>query len=50
MIDYYSNFFEIEPVTSPNTGNIIRLLKSQFARHGIPNVIVSDCGPQFTSE
>ena len=25
-------------------------MKSIFARHGIPSVVRSDCGPQYTSE
>ena len=28
----------------------VRKLKAQFARHGIPDIVVSDNGPQFSSE
>ena len=40
IVDDYSNFFELRVITS---------LKSQFARHGIPNVVRSDNGSQFSS-
>ena len=29
---------------------VINKIKGQFARHGIPNTVMSDNGPQFTSE
>ena len=29
---------------------VIQKLKQQFASHGIPDIVVSDNGPQFDSE
>lgn len=49
-IDYYSNFIEAEYMSTTNTSMVIKVLKKQFARFGIPNVLVSDGGPQFTSQ
>ena len=48
-IDHYSDFFEVDPL--PNTLATTVVAKScvQFARHGIPEVLVSDNGPQFIS-
>lgn len=48
-VDYYSNFIEVEYLTSTVSSNVITLFKKQFSRFGIPKVIVSDGGPQFTS-
>lgn len=51
VIDYYSKYVEIENLGSNTTAeNVIKKLKSIFARHGIPNIINSDNGPQFTSK
>lgn len=47
LVDYYSNFFEVAKLNSTKTPSIIKNLKTNFARHGIPNVIISDNGPQF---
>ena len=49
LSDYYSNFFEMTKLTSMNAENVISICKSRFARHGVPDVLVSDCGTQFTS-
>ena len=32
------------------SANVINICKSHFSRYGIPDVLVSDCGTQFTSE
>ena len=49
LVDYYSGFFEIESVKQTKSENIIRACKSQFARYGIPDVLITDNGPQFSS-
>ena len=49
-VDYFSNFFEIDRLYSTTTLSIIRKLKAQLARYGIPDEVISDQGPQFTSE
>ena len=49
-VDYYSRFFEVDRVGSNAYAHqIVSCLKKQFARYGIPSVLVSDNGPQFTS-
>ena len=51
LIDYYSNFLEVDVLESGSTSkHIIKKLKPHFARHGIPNILVSDNGPQLVSE
>ena len=47
---YYSNFIETDLLTSETSTRTIALLKKHFARYGTPRVIVSDGGPQFTSQ
>ena len=47
--DYFSDFFELDHLRSTSSVHVIRKLKSHFARHGIPEQLVTDNGPQFTS-
>ncbi|XP_061168990.1 uncharacterized protein K02A2.6-like [Saccostrea echinata] len=50
VTDYFSNFFEIDALDRMTSHEIIKRLRAQFARHGIPDLCVSDNGPQFVSE
>lgn len=45
--DFYSDYFEVERLHNKTESTIIRLMKSQFARHGIPDRVLSDNGPPF---
>ena len=48
LVDYYSNFFELARLGSNTRAMcVIDAMRSQFARHGSPEVLVSDNGPQF---
>ena len=49
-VDYYSNFFEVDRLDSLTSQALIKKLKPHFARYGIPDILVTDNGPQFTSE
>ena len=49
IVDYYSRFYEVEVMQSTTAENIIDRLADTFCRHGLPNTIKSDNGPQFTS-
>ena len=49
-VDYFSNFWEIDRLEDTTATGIIRVLKSHFARYGIPCQVVTDPGPQFNSE
>ena len=49
MVDYYSNFIEVASVTSTTSRSIIKELKATFARYGVPDILVTDNGPQFAS-
>ena len=48
--DYYSDFWELDKLRSTTSKAIIACCRKNFARNGIPQEIVSDNGPQFTSE
>lgn len=48
-VDYYSKFPEINKLDNLTTNNVVGYLKSQIARYGIPDEIVTDNGPQFAS-
>ena len=50
MVDYYSRYVEVQRLTSTTATSVINVLKAWFARHGIPEVMVSDNGPQYASQ
>jgi transposase InsO family protein len=49
-VDYFSNFFEIDRLETTSSAAVINKLKQHFARHGIPDKVISDNGPQFSSQ
>ena len=50
-VDYLTNFWEVDYLRNETTSrNVIRKLKMNFARYGIPMTLVSDNGPQFASQ
>nr|XP_023660029.1 uncharacterized protein K02A2.6-like [Paramormyrops kingsleyae] len=46
-VDYYSRYFELDKLHSTTSSAVINKLKEVFARHGIPETVVSDNGPQY---
>ena len=50
VVDYFSNFIEMERITSTSSRSVIQALKMIFGRHGIPESLVSDNGPAYASE
>lgn len=48
-VDYFSNFWEIDYLPDTISSTVIRKLKAHFARQGIPDVVISDNGPQYSS-
>lgn len=49
LVDYFSNFIEVDQLESLSSIAVIRKLKANFARYGIPKLLVTDSGSQFTS-
>ena len=48
VCDYYSNYIEVEKINAATTQSISKVLKWLFSRYGVPDVVVSDNGPQFS--
>ena len=50
VVDYLSRYIEMAFLQSMQTSQeVIRALKAIFARHGVPQIVRSDNGPQFSS-
>ena len=49
IVNYYSRYMEIARLKQTTTEEVMRHTKSIFARHGIPETVVSDNGPQYSS-
>ena len=50
VIDAHSKWLEAVPMTTTTSTQTIAALKNIFATHGLPVSLVTDKGPQFTSE
>lgn len=48
-VDYYSNFFEVDYLLDTKSTTVIHKLKAHFAHQGIPDVLISDNRPQYSS-
>ena len=49
LTDYFSRFPEVVKLVSTTSSSVITILKAIFSRHGLPEVVRSDNGPQFAS-
>ena len=50
LFDLYSRFIEIAHLRQQTSETVINSLKNIFSRHGIPELIITDNGRQFTSK
>ena len=50
FVDYYSRFPELIIANFLTAKELVSRSKALFARYGIPEVVVSDSGSQFTSD
>lgn len=48
LVDSHSKWLEVVPMTT-TLSKTIEVLRSIFASYGLPEEVVSDNGPQFTS-
>ena len=49
VIDAYSKFPEVVKMSTTSAKATVTTLRDIFSRHGLPEIIVSDNGPQFTA-
>ena len=49
VVDYYSRYYEIDIMRSTVASKVISSLEEIFARHGLPESLTSDNGPQFVA-
>ena len=47
---YFSNYFEVDRLPTKRVKDVIYALKGQFARHGSPSAVMSDCSPFLARE
>ena len=48
-VDHYSDFFEVDLLPDTLAATVVAVSSVQFARHGIPETLLTDNGPQFIS-
>ena len=49
-VDYHSSFFEVDLLPDISAETVIKKLKKNFALHGIPDILVTDSGTQYTAD
>jgi len=49
-VDYFTKWVEAEPTENITSKDVIKFLINVFSRHGVPQVITTDNGAQFTSD
>ncbi|XP_048751787.2 uncharacterized protein K02A2.6-like [Ostrea edulis] len=49
-VDYYSKWLEIKILKDLSSCQVVNSLKSMYSKYGIPDELVSDNGPQYTSK
>ena len=49
IVDYFSRYPEFIKLRTTTSSSIIEAVKAVFSRHGIPETVLSDNGPQFSS-
>lgn len=50
VVDYFSHYVEVQKLTSTTSTSVITVSKAIFSHRGFPVILVTDNGPQFTSE
>jgi len=50
IVNAYSNYPEVINIPSQSSKTIINVMKTTFARHGIPHEVMSDNGPCYISQ
>ena len=50
VVDYYSRWIEVARLKNLSSQEVIDHTRSMFARHSIPEIVVSDNGPQYSAD
>ena len=50
IVDYFSRYIEATRLLTATSAAVINALKFAFSRLGIPELLISDNGPQFVSQ
>ena len=50
LVDLYSDYIDIAPLTDLSTECLVQQIKPMFATHGIPAVLITDNGSNYSSE
>ena len=50
IVDYFTKWVEAEPTENITAKDVVKFLINVFARHGVPQVITTDNGVQFTAD
>ena len=48
VVDYTSKFFDIQKIDDCESSTVISHLKSTFSKFGIPYIVMSDNGPEYS--
>ena len=49
LVDYYSKYFELTQLKDSTSATLINCLQQHMSRHGIPEILYSDNGLEFSS-
>ena len=49
-VDYCSDYFEIDQLYCITTSALVKNVRNHFARHGMPDELVADNGPNLLSD
>lgn len=50
LVDYLTKRMEAEPLKEIGSNDVTKFLKKVFARHGVPELLITDNGSQFYSD
>ena len=50
LVDYFSSYFEVDELRDRLARTVIRKMKYDFARYGLPYIVVSENGPQISCQ
>ena len=49
VVDYHSKYFEISTLADTTASTVVQRTKNIFSKHGIPKLVFSDNGPEYSS-